>query len=265
MFADRLEQQLPINTVEVGLDVEIEYPVVAPAALSRCAHGIDRRFAGPVTVGVGMKHRLQDRFQVASSDFLGDSVGHSWNTQRPDATTIALRNIDPPHRRRKVTPRRQPVPEFVEVVLEISLKLRNRLPVYSSRSLIGLHTLEGLPDFPFGDLERLCLVHGLPFPVGQWPRLNNAAPSLQPHYRTFITTTGCSAPVLRIGTLALAVGAACSLSLHAVGVTERRFSRSIQKPGRASRRLHAGCRSGSLRASPELIPEEGSSPGSDIA
>jgi hypothetical protein len=42
---------------------------------------------------------------------------HSWNTRRPDATTIALRNIDPPHRRRKVTPRRQPVPGFVEVVL----------------------------------------------------------------------------------------------------------------------------------------------------
>src|SRR5262249_38542896 len=63
------------------------------------------------------------------------------------------------------------------------------------------------------------------------------------------------------GTLALAVGAACSLSLHAVGVTERRFSRSIRKPGRASRRLHTGCRSGRLRASPELIPEEGSPPG----
>ena len=32
------------------------------------------------------------------------------------------------------------------------------------------------------------------------------------------------------------------------------------KPGRASRRLHAGCCSGSIRASPELIPEEGSPP-----
>src|SRR6516164_8495471 len=52
--------------------------------------------------------------------------------------------------------------------------------------------LEGLPDFPFRNLERLCLVHGLlPFPVGQWPRPNNAAPSLQPHYRTFLATTGC--------------------------------------------------------------------------
>src|SRR5207253_10061963 len=49
--------------------------------------------------------------------------------------------------------------------------------------------------------------------VGQWPRLNNAAPSLQPHYRAFVTTTGCSVPALRFGTLALAVGAACGLSL----------------------------------------------------
>ena len=115
-------------------------------------------------------------------------------------------------------------------------------------------------------VERLCLAHGLlPFPVGQWPRPNNAAPSLQPHYRAFDATTGCSAPASRFGTLALAVGAACGLSLHAGGVTRHRFSRSIRKPGRASRRLHAGCRSGRIRASPELIPEEGSPPGSDIA
>ena len=115
-------------------------------------------------------------------------------------------------------------------------------------------------------LERLCLAHGLlPFPVGQWPRPNNAAPSLQPHYRAFDATTGCSAPAPRFGTLALAVGAACGLSLHVISVTKHRFSRSIRKPGRASRRLHAGCRSRSIRASPELIPEEGSPPGSDIA
>ena len=70
-------------------------------------------------------------------------------------------------------------------------------------------------------LEQLCLVHGLlPFPVGQWPRPNNAAPSLQPRYRAFDATTGCSAPVPRFGTLALAVGAACSFSLHVVGRDE---------------------------------------------
>jgi alkanesulfonate monooxygenase SsuD/methylene tetrahydromethanopterin reductase-like flavin-dependent oxidoreductase (luciferase family) len=41
------------------------------------------------------------------------------------------------------------------------------------------------------------------------------SPSLQPRYRAFHATTACSAPELRVGTLALAVGAACGFSLHA--------------------------------------------------
>src|ERR1700680_4912077 len=44
-----------------------------------------------------------------------------------------------------------------------------------------------------------------------------------------------------------------------------RFSRSVQEPDSASRRLHAGCRLGSLRTSPKLIPEEWQPPGFGIA
>ena|SRR5215813_5278306 len=36
---------------------------------------------------------------------------------------------------------------------------------------------------------------------------------------------------------------------------------SVQEPNWASRRLHAGCRSGGTMTSPELIPEVGSTPG----
>jgi len=43
-----------------------------------------------------MKHRLQDRLQVPSGNFLSDSVGNRWNAQRPDTTTIPLWNVDPP-------------------------------------------------------------------------------------------------------------------------------------------------------------------------
>src|SRR6202795_1949412 len=43
-----------------------------------------------------------------------------------------------------------------------------------------------------------------------------------------------------------------------------RFSRSIRQPDRASRCLHAGCRSVGIRTSTELIPEDGSAPGFDI-
>jgi hypothetical protein len=59
MLADRFEEQLPVDTVEEGAYIEIEHPV-APAALASLAHGIDRRFAGPVAVGVGMENRLQN-------------------------------------------------------------------------------------------------------------------------------------------------------------------------------------------------------------
>src|SRR6185295_16735835 len=57
MFTERLEHQLPIDTVEVGLALKIEHPVVAPAELASCAHRIDCRLAGPVAVGAGMGHR----------------------------------------------------------------------------------------------------------------------------------------------------------------------------------------------------------------
>src|SRR6266446_8899475 len=51
MMTDGLEQKLPIDAIEEALDVEIEHPVAAPAALASRAHGIDRRFAGSVAVG----------------------------------------------------------------------------------------------------------------------------------------------------------------------------------------------------------------------
>src|SRR5437899_5330968 len=103
MTTDRREHQLPINAVEVGFYVEIEHPVVAPAALTSLAHGVDRRFAGPVAIRVGMEHRLQARLQVATDNFLGDSVRDSWNAQRA-RPAIYLRNFYSSHRRRKVAP-----------------------------------------------------------------------------------------------------------------------------------------------------------------
>jgi hypothetical protein len=39
--------------------------------------------------------------------------------------------------------------------------------------------------------------------VDPWPELNNATPSVRPHYRALIPNTGCSAPVPRFGTLIL--------------------------------------------------------------
>src|SRR6476661_3678005 len=103
MMTNRPEHQLPINAVEIGFYVDVEHPVIPPAALTSLAHGIDRRFAGPVAIRVGMKHRLQTRLQVATDNFLGDTVSHRWNAQWA-RTAVHLRNIHPSHRRRKVAP-----------------------------------------------------------------------------------------------------------------------------------------------------------------
>src|SRR4029450_3335155 len=54
----------------------------------------------------------------------------------------------------------------------------------------------------------------LPLPVGHWTSLGNGVPSVQSHYRTFLPTTNPSAPVLRLGTLALMGAAHLSFSLR---------------------------------------------------
>ena len=96
--------------------------------------------------------------------------------------------------------------------------------------------------------------------VGSWARLNNAAPSVQLHYRAFVPTTSCSAPVLRIGTVVLAVLAVCDFSL-CIGAQVLTFRTkawlSFAPPP---------CRMplGPSQASPKLIPKEWPPPGFDI-
>src|SRR5271156_111949 len=162
------------NRVEERLDVEVQHPVVSPAPLTRPAHGRDRRTAGSVTVGVRMEHRVPSRLQIPADNLLRDSIRHRWYAQRPRPAR-RLRNVHPPHRLREIAPRGQAIPELVEIVREINLKVRDRLPVYSSRSLVGLHLLEGLPDFPLRDVKRLCLGHAAP-PVTGWPYVLGGIP-----------------------------------------------------------------------------------------
>jgi hypothetical protein len=90
----------------------------------------------------------------------------------------------------------------------------------------------------------------LPLPVDLPIRPDGVTPSLQPHYRTFLTTTGDSAPVPRFGTRAL-VGLPLELLPSHRG---DRFPRSTQEPEPRSRRLHAGRRLGSKQVPPRLIP-----------
>ena len=91
-------------------------------------------------------------------------------------------------------------------------------------------------------------------------KLGDWAPSLHAHYRHFHATTSPSAPVPRIGTLAL-VGLPLGLLPWHRG---DRFPGSMFEPESDSRHLHAGRHAGSRRISPALIPEQRLNPGFDV-
>src|SRR3954447_579540 len=69
--------------------------------------------------------------------------------------------------------------------------------------------------------------------------LDEAAPSLQPHYRAFLTTTSDSAPVLRLGTQGLAGAACLTGSLH-IGATGSHVPYGSQDHGHAPSMPDAG-------------------------
>ena len=85
---------------------------------------------------------------------LRDAVSDRRHPERPGAAP-GLGDLHRPHRRRQVTPRRHPVPDLVEVVLQPLLEGRDGLPVHPRRSLVVPHLLPGAPDLIPGDRERL--------------------------------------------------------------------------------------------------------------
>ena len=115
---------------------------------------------------------------------------------------------------RKITPRGHPVPQLVQIVFQPLLEQANADRVHARRPIIGPDLLPRLINEALADLKRLHFRPGpgpglLPWRVGPGLTLVCTAPSLQPHYRTFTATTGRPVPVPRIGTLPLAVSAAC--------------------------------------------------------
>ena len=149
-----------------------------------------------------MELRFQQGLQVSPNNLLRNAVSDCGYTQRP-RSTIRFRDVHPAHRWRQVTTRRQPVPELIEVTGKPGLEFLDRLPIYSSRSLVGFHTLESFPDFPLRNVKRLCPVQAAP-PITGWPPARTETP--QPLRSSTITVPSsllravlplCSASVLK--------------------------------------------------------------------
>ena len=186
----------------------------------------------------------------------------------PRSAAMRLGDLHRPHRRREVTPRGQPAPELVPLVLPIRLDLLKRAPIHP-----------GAPRFAFPVSQASCTSHfeianDLPDDISVSTQLlpdhrpvdrpatatDDPAPSLHPRSRGFRATTGRSASAPRAGTQSLTVSAAWdapSRPRPAGGWpcrgTPSHLPRRSRRPG--SRRLHAGHPLPNQRAPARLLPE----------
>ena len=134
-----------------------------------------------------MEHRLHAGLQVPAHDGLSDPVRDSRHPEHPRAAVL-LRHLHRTHRRGHVTPRREPIPELVEIPVKVPLELRDRLAVNTGRTLVRLHPPVGIPNGPLGDLKQLRLRLARtrllpPMTVDRSASQDDPSPSLHPHYQ----------------------------------------------------------------------------------
>ena len=147
-----------IYLVKERLDIQVQNPVVPPTALSRLSERIMCRFVRSVSVGVLMEHRFQFGLQHHDRHHLGYPVGDRRYPQRTN-TAVRLWNVHPTDRFGVVAAGRHPIPDLIEIVPQVRLEFRQRLPINPRSALIRSHTLPGLPNLTLGDWKRLRLLH----------------------------------------------------------------------------------------------------------
>jgi hypothetical protein len=136
--------------------------------------------------------------QVTGHHRLRDPVSDGGHRQHPGATPA----LGDRHRfdvRWEVCARGHPIPDLVQVVLQVLLERLDRHSVHPGRALVSSHLHPGVPHLLLGDVERLGrrfqLVH--PAPPGELPvDRTNQSRTTRPLRSTPIT--GAS-PLLRAG------------------------------------------------------------------
>ena len=201
------------NGVEEGPDINVQHPVLRPAPATAYGQRVMGAAPRTVPVAVAVEDRLQLLLQQHRRRSLRHPVTRIGHTEQAHAFPMIFRYLHAPHRPREVAPRAHPVPQPVEIVPQPLCEQADADRVHARRPVIGPDLLPRLHDQALVDLKRLHLRLGsgprlLPWRVGPGLTLVCTAPSLRPHYRTFIATTSRPAPVPRIGTLPLAVCAA---------------------------------------------------------
>jgi hypothetical protein len=95
--------------------------------------------------------RLTDGYQIR---YAPQTICHARGLHRPD-------------RWRKVAARRHPIPDLVKILLQLLLKIFDRLLIDPCCSLICFHLFARFPDLLLGNTKQLCLIHRAP-PIAGW-------------------------------------------------------------------------------------------------
>jgi len=197
-----------------------------------------------------MEPRLHQGFQDHLDDRLRHAVGNGRNAERASAAVV-LRYLDERHGRRMIRARRHPIPDLVQVALQVPLERRQGHAVHARSTAVRLHPLVSFPDELLGNVVRLCLRHRLlPSRVGRSRRQECRVPSLHPHCRasSLLRTRPSLRPASVLGSSRFR-RLEVSLGIGATGSHVPHKSLSL-----VSRRLHAGRRSAGRQAPSELRP-----------
>lgn len=125
-----------------------------------------------------MKHRLNQWLQISLHCCLRYPVTDRRYPKLP-AASVCLWNFHPYNRWRELAPRRHSVPNLIELIFQICLKILHRLPITTGATRTPFDVQISLPDKCFGYFKGFCRTHRfLPFQVDQSVRLNDAAPLL---------------------------------------------------------------------------------------
>ena len=153
---DRLDHEVPRHRIEELLDIQIDHPVELPAPLLAYPDRVMGRLARPIAIGVRMEPRFRPLPQIRGHDRLSDPVRDRRDTEQTDPVAVRLGDLHCSDRRRKVGPRTHPIPDLVEVSLQIGLELVQGLPVHSRGTLVRLDLPPRLPDHQLGNHKRLA-------------------------------------------------------------------------------------------------------------
>jgi hypothetical protein len=216
-----------------------------------------------------MEYRLQQGLQAPPYDLLGNAVCDRRYAQRARAAT-RLRNVHPTNRWREVAPGRQPIPQLVRLLARFASNAAIDCPSTPAAPWLAFTLLKASQTSRFeisngfAPTKRL-----LPSPVGCMSWQDTAAPSLQPHYRAFDTTTDSSAPVLRISASILAGASRLDLLLAALHATLAAIATTgSHVPSKSLFWVHAtfqpDAAEAGLQGSASAYPGTTTNPGSDI-